>query len=131
MFSVLSDSDVALVEDVIPEVTETVTVRAVPRKVERERIFAGTESHDWDTDQLLGYVVSEIERIHGSFPRDLRKETGIMRSFLGRWGEQAASIARYAFEVSDGMWRNAPIGITRFSQACDPYFAEIIAKKIS
>ena len=130
MFSVLSDSDVALVEDVIPEVTETVTVRAVPRKIEQRRTFVGTEANDWDADQLLGYVASKIEQLHGPFPRDPRKETGIMRSFLGRWGEQAGPSARYAFEVAHGMWRNAPIGITRFCRGCDPSFAEVIAKKL-
>lgn len=130
MFTMLSDDDVAVVEDVIPTVIETVTVRRAPRKAEASRTFVGTGPGTWDADQLLGYVATKIQQIHGPFPRDPRKETGIMRSFLSRWGEQAGPIAQYAFEVAGGMWRNSPISITRFCKNSDPYFADVIAKRL-
>lgn len=121
MFTVLPESDVALIDDVIPQVTETVTVRRTDHK---------DDDFGWDVDELLGYVAGQIQQLHGPFPRNPKKEAATMRSFIGRWGEQAGPIARYAFEVSHGMWRNAPVGITRFCQACDPYFAEVIAKEL-
>lgn len=121
MFTVLSDEDVAVVEDVIPEVIETVTVRRAPQR---------PEADIWDAEQLLVYVASEIQQVHGPFPRDPKKESGIMRSFVSRWGDQAGPIAQYAFEVAKGMWRNAPISITRFCKGSDPYFAQVIAEQL-
>jgi hypothetical protein len=132
MFTMLPDSDVALIEDVIPRVTETVTVRPTSRvtKVEKGRTFVGTASSTWSAEQLLSYVATQIQQLHGPFPRDPKKEVAIMRSFAGRWAEQAGPIAQYAFEVAGGMWRKAPISITRFCLKSDPYFAEIIAKEL-
>jgi hypothetical protein len=35
-------------------------------------------------------------------------------------------IAKFAFEILDGRWRGAPVKITRFCKASDPYFAQPI-----
>lgn len=106
-------------------VTEHVTVR------QRE---SSSRSHltttDWGWEELRDYVVTSIEKRWGVFPRDSRKEAGIFKSFLARWPSQAQQIARYAFEVSDGRWRGAPVSVNRFCKASDPYFAAVIAERL-
>lgn len=85
----------------------------------------------WQWDDLRDYVVAKIEEHHGPFPRDSKKESGIFKSFLSRYGEMAPVIARYAFEVCNGRWREAPISVTRFCKASDPYFADIIVARLA
>jgi hypothetical protein len=136
MFSVLdeTDDDVdterVVLNDTIPVVTETVTVRPV-RRVEQGKTYVGVDPANWDADALLSYVATQIQRLHGPFPRDPKKETAIMRSFLNRWGDRAGAIAQYAFEVSGGMWRGSPVGITRFCKASDAYFGQVILDRLN
>lgn len=108
-------------------VTETVTAH---RPTEARTFLLGQEA-SWDWRQLRDYVVAEIEvrQGPGTFERGPR-EYGIFTAFCGRWGAQAGSIARYAFEVCDGMWRGQPISITRFTKNSDPYFASVIAERL-
>lgn len=133
MFTVLDETDedveTVTIKDTIPVVTETVTVRPV-RRVEQGKTYVGTNPTDWDVDALLSYVATQIQRLHGPFPRDAKKERAIMSSFLSRWGKQAGPIAQYAFEVSGGMWRGSPVGMTRFCKASDPYFGQIIIDRL-
>jgi hypothetical protein len=92
------------------------------------RAFVGKDTWAWD--DLRDYVVASIEERFGPFPRDSRKESGIFKSFLARWGEQARPIAEYAFVVTDGRWGGAPISVNRFCKGSDPYFAEVIAARL-
>lgn len=85
---------------------------------------------EWGWEELRDYVVGSIETRHGAFPRNMKTEHQIFKSFAKRWGNQAGAIARYAFEVSDGIWRGAPISVNRFCLNSDEFFASIIAERL-
>jgi len=112
----------------LPSVTETVRV------VSTGQVYGGykaKEASAWDWADLRDYIVEQIEQRHGPQVRDALKESGICKAFIARWGiEDAVAIARAAFEVHDGMWRNAPISISRFAKGSDPYFASVIATTV-
>lgn len=112
---------------VTTEVVVEETVKVIP-KASTSRAYLGKT--DWAWDDLRDYVVAEIEARFGAFPRDSRKESGIFKSFLARWPEQAQAIAKYAFEVSDGRWAGAPISVNRFCKGSDPYFAQVISERL-
>lgn len=109
-------------------VTDEVTVVARPSE---SRAFVAKGEGAWDWSDLRDYVVVEIEKRFGAFPRDFKKEAGIFKAFLARHGEAASAIARYAFDVEDGMWAGAPISVTRFCKGSDPFFAEPIAARLT
>jgi len=112
-----------------PVLTEEVTVRPVQGQTATVRVALDPSAWNWS--DLRDYIMSEVERRHGPQVRDAKKEAGIIKAFIGRWGiEQAVAIAKVAFTVHDGMWRNAPISINRFCRASDPYFAGVIAKNL-
>jgi hypothetical protein len=117
-----------VVRTTAPVVTETVTVHQQPSQ--RTQYVAKPEE-TWAWDDLRDYVVREIEQRFGVFPRDSKKEYGIFHAFCGRWADQAPAIARFAFEVEDGRWAGAPISINRFCKNSDPFFAEVIAKRLA
>lgn len=106
--------------------TETVTAH---RPNEAKTFLLGDE-RSWNWRQVRDYVVDQIESRQGQFHRDGGKEYGIFNSFCARWGDKAGSIARYAFEVCDGMWRDQPITTSRFTKGSDPYFAVVIAERL-
>jgi hypothetical protein len=112
----------------LPSVTETVRV------VSTGQVYGGykaKEASAWNWSDLRDYIVEQIEQRHGPQVRDALKESGICKAFIARWGiEDAVAIARAAFEVHDGMWRNAPISISRFAKGSDPYFASVIATTV-
>lgn len=87
----------------------------------------------WNWRDVRDYVVAQILRYNPELlpRRDEAKEYGIFSSFATRWGRDAGSIARFAFEdqSSPGMWMNAPIGLGRFAKASDPLFAQVIVDK--
>lgn len=86
---------------------------------------------DWNWSDLRDYIAVQIEERHGPQVRDALKESGIVKGFIQRWGiERAHAIAVAAFDVHDGMWRNAPIAMGRFSKNSDPYFASVIAENL-
>jgi hypothetical protein len=109
-------------------ITEEVAVGAKPDPNRSE--FLSKTDEEWDWRALRDYVVAGIESRFGAIPRDPKKEKGIFDSFVKRWGADAASIARYAFEIADGRWRGSPISITRFCKNADPHFAELIANRL-
>lgn len=112
---------------VIPQVTET--VRVIPNQAQG---FVGKDVANWNWSDLRDYIVTQIEKRHGPQVRDPKKESGICKGFISRWGiERSVAIAKAAFEVHDGMWRNAPISMTRFTKNSDPYFSTIIAKNLT
>ena len=114
--------------ETVADVSQTVTVR--------KQAYLGAQHlmqqdpGQWDWRALRDYVVAEIERQHGAWPRDEKKEYGIFSSFVKRWGEQAGEIAVAAFSVHGGMWSGKPITINRFCKGSDPYFAKPIAENL-
>lgn len=117
-----------VVHEPFPEITETVTVRALaPVPSAYTAAFLATPLEQWSWEQVRDYVVHQIETLHGAFPRVPYKEKAIFIGFLGRWPEHSTGIARYAFEVKNGFWRGAPVGVNRFCKASDSYFARPIA----
>lgn len=113
----------------VQAVTATETVRVVPNRASG---FLGKPTSEWNWSDLRDYIVTEVEARHGAQVRDPKKESGICKGFIARWGiEQAVAIAQAAFEVYGGMWRSSPITITRFTKNSDPYFAEIIVQNLS
>lgn len=113
------------VTQTVPVVVETVTVRP-----SQAAGYALRSDDAWGWNDLRDYVIREIEKRHGPQVRDPKKEASIFKSFLTRYPESAVAIARAAFDVHDGMWRNAPISMNRFCKASDAYFADIIAKNL-
>lgn len=110
-----------------PVVVETVTVTP------KASIAAGyltKPDSEWEWDDLRDYVIHEIETRHGVQPRDQRKESGIFKSFLSRYGDKAVPVTRAAFEVFDGVWRSAPITVNRFCKASDPFFGDVLLKRL-
>lgn len=120
----------------VPTVTVEETVRMVQEQVVIRPQATRTTTHvaiaaeDWGWDQLRDYVVTEIEKVRGVFPRNTITEKSIFVGFLNRWGADAPRIARYAFEVAGGYWRNAPISVNRFCKNSDEYFAKPIAEHL-
>jgi hypothetical protein len=112
----------------VPQVEERVTV--IPASDQRG--FLAKPEAMWNWSDLRDYVVGEIEAAHGPQVRDPKKEAGIFKGFISRWGiEKAVAISRAAFQVHGGMWRNAPISVNRFCKGSDPYFAQPIADNLS
>lgn len=114
-----------VIQTVVPQVVETVTVRP-----SQAAGFVMKPETSWGWQDLRDYVIREIEARHGATVRNPKTEASIFKSFLSRWPDQAVSIAKVAFEVHEGMWRNAPISVNRFCKASDPFFSEVIAKNL-
>lgn len=85
---------------------------------------------EWTWENLRDYVMNEIVRYHGPQLRNPVQEAAIIKSFMGRYGDKAVAIARFAFEQQRGMWKRAPISITRFAKGSDPYFGDVIARRL-
>jgi hypothetical protein len=107
-------------------VRHTVSVR----QPENRATYLAKNSMEWDWADLRSYVVTQIEKLHGPFPREELKELGIFKGFLKRHGQMAGLIAETAFEVFGGMWKGAPISIQRFCAGSDKYFAEEILRRL-
>jgi hypothetical protein len=130
-FDALAGQSSVVVREAVPHVRERVTVTPLPAKVSSGATHVLTATENWTWSELRDYVIREIELRHGAQPRDPRKEKGIFSSFLGRWPDgQAVRIAKAAFEVHDGWWANAPIGVNRFCKGSDPFFAERIITQL-
>lgn len=108
-----------------PVVRETVRVTPVAAAS-----YLLKADEDWTAENLRDYVMGQIEQFHGPQLRNPMKEGAIFKSFLGRYGDKAVKIARFAFEVERGMWHRAPISATRFCKASDQYFADVIAERL-
>lgn len=111
----------------VPQVVETVTVTPRPSQAAG---FVLRPDSDWGWQDLRDYVVREIERRGGAVVRNPKTEASIFKSFMTRHPDKAVAIAKAAFEVHDGMWRNAPISVNRFCKASDEYFASVIATNL-
>lgn len=113
------------VEETVPVIVERVITTPIPSAT---HVLA--ETSNWGWEELRDYVVGSIEKRHGAFPRNMKTEHSIFKSFAKRWGNQAGAIARFAFENSDGMWRGAPISVNRFCLNSDEFFASVIAERL-
>jgi len=120
--------DVQKVTKIATVVAPRTIVRVVPNQ-SRQDLIQDMGTPGWDG--LRDYVVNQIESRFGGFPRDAVKEKAIFSSFLTRFGDRAMPIARSAFEVHEGMWMGAPIGVNRFCRGSDKYFANPIAERLS
>lgn len=138
-FDTVLDPTVTVNQTVTQTVTQMMVTEPVPAVVERVTVVRANEGASyhakapglWNWTDLRDYLLCEIEQRHGLQVHDSLKESGILKAFISRWGiEKAVAIAKASMEVHDGMWRNAPITITRFSKASDPYFAAVIAVNI-
>lgn len=109
-----------------PTIVQTVTVTPIPSRTDLL-----TEESAWTWEELRDYVCGQIIDKFGPFPRDSRKEYGIFSRFLKEFGPDAIPIAKFAFEVQEGWWANAPISVTRFCRASDSYFAEPIRARLA
>lgn len=109
-------------------VTQTVQVtRAEPKAAS----YLLKQSAQWTWKDLRDYVMAEVEKVVGLEKRNAAKEAGIFKGFIARHGtEDAVTIARAAFQLYNGMWRNAPIRVERFCANSDPYFAEPILARV-
>jgi hypothetical protein len=105
---------------------EIVTSVAVSSEISIKPYQSYQMKSDWSWQDLRDYVVSSIEAVHGPFPRNAIKESGIFKGFLNRWGDQSQVIAKRAFEVYGGMWAGAPISVYRFAKSSDEFFAKPI-----
>lgn len=133
---------VTIVEPAPTLVTVTETVTAVVSRMDSHSTHLNKDESSWGWEELRDFVVNEIESRQGPIPRDSRKESGIFKSFLTRYGVTDASgkvtdasrpvaIAKAAFgPVFNGMWNSAPIGVNRFCKGSDVYFADVIAKRL-
>jgi hypothetical protein len=113
-------------------IRETVALR--PRAVVT-RTHLAVDTSQWTWREFRDYVMGEIEARFGpSTPADPlwpRKEVGIYKSFLDRWGaERAVAICRYAFDACDGRWQGQPITPYQFCKGSDPHFASPIAERL-
>lgn len=120
------------VQDEAPVIQERVTIRPLaPVTPNAKTTHLAVSGDQWGWAELRDYVVSSIEKITGPFPRNETKEMGIFKSFVSRWGSDATPIARYAFETMGGFWKNAPVSVSRFCKASDPYFAQPIVDHLN
>jgi hypothetical protein len=118
--------------ETVPIVSQTVVItERVEVSPPRPASYIIKPDTEWGWQELRDYVVAQIEARFGPFPRELAKEKSIFSSFVDRFGPRAPLIARYAFEVSKGMWGNAPVRVTRFTRASDEWFAQVILRRLS
>lgn len=84
----------------------------------------------WTWQDLRDYVITEAEKRSGAQLRNPAKEAGIFKGFIARYGIQdAVMVAVAAFEIYEGVWRSAPIGVSRFTTGNDPYFSDVILQR--
>lgn len=103
-------------------------VRPVSSSTKTHLLADGTA---WSWQQIRDYVISEIEMRQGAQAYESQKLIGIFKGFVSRWGDQASTITRYAFEVCDGVWVGRPVTVTSWCKKADPFFAEPIAERLS
>lgn len=94
--------------------------------------FLLKKAADWTWQDLRDYVVTAITERFGAPQRDALKESVIFKAFISRYGiVNAVLVATAAFEIYRGIWRNAPVSITRFTKGNDPYFADVLLARVN
>lgn len=116
-----------IVQQAPAEVVQTVTATKVNSA---ESVYLLKPINEWTWGDLRDYVITEAEKRSGPQLRNLAKEAGIFKGFIARYGiEDAVMVAVAAFEIYEGVWRSAPIGVSRFTKGNDPYFSDIILQR--
>lgn len=114
----------SIVQQAPVEVEQTVTTTQVGTA---EAVYLLKPCGEWDWSDLRDYVIAEAEKVSGPQIRNPAKECGIFKSFITRYGiHDAVVIAMAAFQIYNGVWRSAPIGVNRFTKGNDPYFSDVI-----
>lgn len=112
--------DTAIVQaEPVTRITGSLTVTPVSERVAR---LAAADPGTWSGEDLLFYIKEESGRLTGP-QLPCFNEQSIVRDFLERFGMQAVTIARLAFEIHGGMWMGAPVTVRRFSASNDEFFA--------
>lgn len=113
-----------------PPVTVTSTVTTAP-VTETAKGYLMKHVDQWTWQDLRDYVITSATERFGPQLRDAVKEKSIFSSFVNRYGpERAAMVAMVAFNVYEGMWASAPVGVTRFCKGSDRYFADVILAQL-
>lgn len=108
-----------------PRVQETIRLTPVAGAA-----YLMKDDADWTWEDLRDYVMGQIVAYHGPQLRNPVKEAGIFKGFMARFEGKAVGVVRFAFEQQRGMWQRAPITVTRFCKGSDPYFADVIARRL-
>lgn len=110
------------------EITQTVTTAQLGSA---EATYLLKPSEQWSWGDLRDYVITEAEKRSGAQIRNVAKEAGIFKGFISRYGIiDAVMVAMAAFEIYEGVWYSAPIGVSRFTKGNDPYFADVILQRM-
>lgn len=126
-----TDLDTLGATRIVKSTPATAVRSTVTPKANTHHTYEAKPEAEWGWSEFRDFVVDKITEAHGPFPRSDVKEAGIFKRFLAEYGvADAVAIVRYAFEVCDGRWANAPIGIARFCRGSDPYFAQPILERI-
>jgi hypothetical protein len=128
---VFTGTQVVTAHSNVPSVTERAIAVVTP--VRKTHLL--TAGANWSWQDLRDYVVGQIETRFGPIPRNTNQETGIFKSFYGRWPAgpdliSAADIAQHLYETLGGWWRGSPVRIGRFAKPSDPYCAAIVAEQL-
>ncbi len=119
------ETPVAKKSPATPVVQETVRITPVAGAA-----YLMKPDAEWSWEDLRDYAMGQIVLFHGPQVRNAVKEAATFRGFMARYGDKAVGIARFAFEQQRGMWQRAPISVSRFCRGSDPYFADVIAKRL-
>jgi hypothetical protein len=112
------------------ETRAQVTVTATPST--KASAFLLKRAMDWTWQDLRDYVITEITERFGVPQRDALKESIIFKAFIERHGiVNAVLIATCAYRIHHGIWRSAPITVTRFTKNNDPYFADVLLAQVN
>lgn len=113
-----------------PPVVVTSTVKTAP-VTETAKGYLMKEPGAWTWEDLRDYVITSATERFGAQLRSPVKEKAVFSSFLNRYGaERAVLVAMAAFQVYEGMWASAPIGVNRFCKNSDPYFSDVILAQL-
>jgi hypothetical protein len=128
--NIQTELDVQGVTRLVVGVEETVTVE-VRRPTSQSMAYVAKPDIEWCWGDLRDYFVHESERRFGSCRRKQPTvEYGIFSGFISRWGSQAPAIARYVFEIQNGLWMGDPVHLENFCRNSDRYFAQPISERL-
>ena len=103
--------------------------RGVHRGGKLASVFKLKDPKNWEWRDLRDYVVLECINRGVRYEGDGAKEKSMFSSFMKRWPDgRGIEIARYAFQISQGLWHGQLVSPTMFSKGFDPYFSQEIDK---
>ena len=118
-------------EESVTAVVVPATAPVAPRPVQPIIRRSDLLTTDWGWEQLSDYLNEQIRQVTGAAPNvEAFKMKSVCMGFVRRWGPDARVIAEAAFGAYRGFWRSSPIGLSRFTEAQDDYFAKPILEQI-